>query len=492
MQRIPVAVSIFTVLFFIFSLTGNAFIADPAFSSMAFADDKDKNKKEKEDKEKDPLRGNKRLREAVRVLQGQAIDIQNQVTGNDADIATAKTTADDATIAAATAQAKADKAEGDAAIAQATSSDATAAATAAQATADIAKSDAATADGKAMNALNSITVLQQKDVDLQNQISTIELTPGPQGIQGIQGERGLSGANGTNGSNGQDGESGKDGLDGVGDIKVVSVPVTPPVDGFEPSTDYVTSSPCTAPDMVIGSGILQNTNTATRIEASVTKIDSTNQTVEFRVFRHDVNVDPGDIINHPVVFFVKCATPSAIATADPVLPPDPVVQQSIVFVTKASFAGVSSGNLPASGHTACRDEAIAAGLPGEYRAWISTSVSSPSNEPGYNNPDGYIRVDGQMIAANYGALSGPLDNPIELHADGTSYQAGAAWTSTLPSGLLWVQGPDLACANWRSDHQGPNLKGGLGLTLSTGTGKWTAGYRALCEKSFPVYCFQQQ
>ncbi len=377
MRRLPTAISIFTVLFFIFSLTGNVLIADPTFSSAAFA----KDKKEKNE-DKNALKGNKRLRAAVGDLQGRVGDLEAAppVPG------------------------------------------------------------------------------PQGDKGEQGDTGADSIVPGPQGIQGPQGPKGETGAQGPIGLTGSAGPQGPAGADGAGDVRIVSVPVNPTgVNGFEPSTDYLTSSPCTAPDMVIGSGILQNTNTATRIEASVTKIDSTNQTVEFRVFRHDVNVDSGDIINHPVVFFVKCATPSTIATADPVLPPNPVVQQSIVFVTKASFAGVSSGNLPASGHTACRDEALAAGLPGEYRAWISTSVSSPSNDPGYNNPDGYIRVDGQMIAANYGALSGPLDNPIELYADGTSSQAQEVWTATTSAGDLWDYGsgslPQFqACADWRG-HQ---------------------------------------
>jgi hypothetical protein len=65
-QRLPVTVSIFTVLFFIFSLTGNVLIADPSLTSVAFADDK-KGKK----KEKNALKGNKRLRAAVSDLQGR-------------------------------------------------------------------------------------------------------------------------------------------------------------------------------------------------------------------------------------------------------------------------------------------------------------------------------------------------------------------------------------------------------------------------------------
>jgi hypothetical protein len=37
MRRLPVAISIFTILFFLFNLTGNVLISDPAFSNVAFA-----------------------------------------------------------------------------------------------------------------------------------------------------------------------------------------------------------------------------------------------------------------------------------------------------------------------------------------------------------------------------------------------------------------------------------------------------------------------
>jgi hypothetical protein len=69
-QRLPVAVSIFTVLFFIVSLTGNVLIADPSLTSVAFADDKGGKKKGKSKKNKS-LKGNKGLRQAVTNLQGR-------------------------------------------------------------------------------------------------------------------------------------------------------------------------------------------------------------------------------------------------------------------------------------------------------------------------------------------------------------------------------------------------------------------------------------
>jgi hypothetical protein len=74
MQRLPVAVSIFTVLFFIFSLTGNMLVADPSFTNVAFADDK--GDKKNKNKEKNALKGNKRLRSAVADLQGRVGDLE--------------------------------------------------------------------------------------------------------------------------------------------------------------------------------------------------------------------------------------------------------------------------------------------------------------------------------------------------------------------------------------------------------------------------------
>ena len=65
MRRLPTLVSLFTLLFFVFSLTGNALIADPAFSNAAFAQKKDK---DDDDDDKNKLKGNKRLREAVKAL----------------------------------------------------------------------------------------------------------------------------------------------------------------------------------------------------------------------------------------------------------------------------------------------------------------------------------------------------------------------------------------------------------------------------------------
>jgi hypothetical protein len=70
----------------------------------------------------------------------------------------------------------------------------------------------AKATGDALNA--EIAARIAADTELQNNINTISLTPGPQGEQGIQGLTGDAGSNGTNGVDGAQGAAGTNGLDG--------------------------------------------------------------------------------------------------------------------------------------------------------------------------------------------------------------------------------------------------------------------------------------
>lgn len=71
MRRLPVAVFIFTVLFFIFSLTGNVLIANPSFTSVAFA------KKGDDDKDKDSDKGKKKgIKHRVDALEQELANIE--------------------------------------------------------------------------------------------------------------------------------------------------------------------------------------------------------------------------------------------------------------------------------------------------------------------------------------------------------------------------------------------------------------------------------
>lgn len=138
MRRLPTAVSLFTLLFFIFSLSGNVLIADPTFSSVAFADKEDgkiklkksPKKKGKRDGDKDKDRGNKGI------------------------------------------------------------------------------------PGK-------ITALQAEIDALEQELATIELTPGPQGEAGSAGNDGADGLPGAPGSNGEDGAPGAPGARAIPEQRVL-------------------------------------------------------------------------------------------------------------------------------------------------------------------------------------------------------------------------------------------------------------------------------
>ncbi len=73
MRRLPFTVSVFTALFFIFSLTSNALISDFAFTSIAFA------KKGDKDKDKDSDKGKKGIKHRVNALESQTTELQTQI-----------------------------------------------------------------------------------------------------------------------------------------------------------------------------------------------------------------------------------------------------------------------------------------------------------------------------------------------------------------------------------------------------------------------------
>jgi hypothetical protein len=89
MTRLPVVVSLFTVLFFIFSLTGNLFITDIAFTSTAYAQSKKDGKiklkkgakkKGKRDGDKDSDRGNRGIPQQIASLQAEIDALEQELT----------------------------------------------------------------------------------------------------------------------------------------------------------------------------------------------------------------------------------------------------------------------------------------------------------------------------------------------------------------------------------------------------------------------------
>jgi len=69
--------------------------------------------------------------------------------------------------------------------------------------------------GKKKGIRHRVDALETQTTDLQNQIDTIELTPGPQGDTGPQGPQGLPGADGATGPQGATGPAGPQGNTGL-------------------------------------------------------------------------------------------------------------------------------------------------------------------------------------------------------------------------------------------------------------------------------------
>ena len=161
-----------------------------------------------------------------------------------------------------------------------------------------------------------------------------------------------------------------------------------------------------------------------------------------------------------------------------------------VFVTSSlydgNFGGVSGADYD------CAQSASAAGLSGNWLAWMSDSyTSAPSHI--YAAPNGYVRLDGTVVASSFDALtSGSLLNPIDLTelkappTDGnTEVWTGIDLTGAMGSGYC----TDRYGNDWSSGYSGAStpLVGHLDASDST----WTAAYLQYCNRTnVRVYCFE--
>jgi hypothetical protein len=167
-----------------------------------------------------------------------------------------------------------------------------------------------------------------------------------------------------------------------------------------------------------------------------------------------------------------------------------------VFVTNSIFSGAQIGGL-AGADAKCQGAAIAGGLTGMYKAWLSDATGSPSTRFTQSTTP-YIRTDGVVVASSYADLiDGSLNAPIsrtETGALGLSEgvcDSSTAWvfTNTTPEGKLLDAG--LSCAEWTSDLGG-SAWGKLSDAQTTWTSSCTGGAPVnFCGKRTPLYCFEQ-
>ena len=173
------------------------------------------------------------------------------------------------------------------------------------------------------------------------------------------------------------------------------------------------------------------------------------------------------------------------------------------FVTSTTFAGGALGGLTGA-DAKCQARAVAAGLPGTYKAWLSDSTGSPSTRFA-KAPVPYRLVDGTIIANNFSdIIDGTLSAPLVMTELGTPAPRSTicgpqpntnpvindriwVWTSTAADGTL-ASGAS-TCTNWSDPAVGGAQwadPATSGLLSNCGGGACNGG-----PYLNPLFCFQQ-
>ena len=166
----------------------------------------------------------------------------------------------------------------------------------------------------------------------------------------------------------------------------------------------------------------------------------------------------------------------------------------VIFVTDSLHSGDQLGGL-AGADAICRGAAQKAGLanPLTFRAWLSDR-NVDAAERLLHGKGRYVRVDGQVIAADFDdLLDGELDNPIVITATEQVYQNGV-WTGTRPDGTRGI-GAD-HCVDWsHADIFDPENGGFFGYAQSWDQ-RWTFEPDPKidpgpCTADLALYCVEQ-
>jgi hypothetical protein len=541
MHRLPTLVSLFTILFFMFSLTGNVLIADPTFSSVAFAQSG-----KKKDKDKDSDKGKKGIKHRVDALEQELANIE-LTPGPQGETGAQGPQGD----TGATGAAGAVGAEGPQGPQGDTGATGAAGAVGAEGPqgpqGDIGATGAAGAVGAegpqgpqgdtgATGAAGAVGAEgpqgPQGDTGATGAAGAVgaEGPQGPQGDtgatgaagavgaegpQGPQGDTGATGANGAVGAEGPQGPTGNDGTngvagadgsagpqgpagaagaDGVGDIKVINVTLSQSASPNN-AQEFDASNVCDGFGMIYEAAILSNPNTPNRITASVINLDPFVPTLKFQVSRNDTNTNPNDVINQNITFAVKCVTPSipgiVLSTTTP-------LRSRVVFVTSVKYDGNLGG--VAGANLKCQARANASNIAGIYKAWIADAGNKfPSKAQGGYTRDGqFTLVDGTIIASDWDDLvDGSLQHPINQTESGVIFPAGTpgadnqVWTNVNSNGYSRTPLPFDSCLEWTTNDTASFIEGWTGNLLKQDQ-LWTQGVnQRKCNSQRRLYCFQQ-
>lgn len=151
----------------------------------------------------------------------------------------------------------------------------------------------------------------------------------------------------------------------------------------------------------------------------------------------------------------------------------------IIFVTQNDFQGDLGGLQGAD--RICQDEAVDAGLPGTFTAWLSTGSQNAINRIG-SRQGRIVFAEGTQMALDWQQLgSGALVDGISMTARGTPSQLFYVWTGTGNSGFSTFQ----TCQDWTS----LGVNGTAGRVR--GTFDWSDTSTGTCSSQFGLYCLQR-
>lgn len=164
-----------------------------------------------------------------------------------------------------------------------------------------------------------------------------------------------------------------------------------------------------------------------------------------------------------------------------------------VFVTGAVFGSDLGGLDGADGK--CQAAAESAGLPGDFRAWLSAAGETPTSRFLHSSVP-YVRVDGMEVAADWADLvDGNLSSAISLSESGGTpgvgihpcmpSEAAVVWTNTKEAGA--AVDPGASCDDW-AGASGDTTWGRAGTTNSAWTGFCSGGCTGA---EAALYCFEQ-
>jgi hypothetical protein len=153
-----------------------------------------------------------------------------------------------------------------------------------------------------------------------------------------------------------------------------------------------------------------------------------------------------------------------------------------VFVTSTTYPGDLDGLDGAD--SKCQGRAVAAGLPGMLKAWLSDSTQAARDRLTHATVP-YVRVDDVQVAADWDRLvDGTIEAAISIDENGDP-QGGTVWTATNGAGGTLGAAPGL---DWTSAARSFAANEG---EIGPPDAGWTQAQGSPREAGRRLYCFEQ-